>query len=101
VTHEQLLAEVLDLAQAHAVPYIVANGSRSTPGAVDLVLVGRDNLACVEVKSEDGRRTRPQIAFANRVDNCYSPARYHLWRPSDLEAGKVEDVLADLATHRC
>jgi len=91
LTHDELLAEVLQLAAARGVPYIVANGLKSTPGAADLVLAGRTGLVCAELKSQDGRRTRAQIAFADRVDGSGSTC--WLWRPSDLESGKIDEWL--------
>ena len=97
MTHAELLAEVLQLAAARGVPYIVAHGARSTPGATDLVLVGQTNwVAFVELKNVDGRRSRAQIAFADRIDN--QPfARYFLWRPADLESGKIDTELVYLS----
>lgn len=89
MTHEELLSEVLDLARIHGIPYIVSNGRRSTPGAPDLVLLGRYGLVGAELKSQDGRLTRTQLAFADRVDSSGSSC--HLWRPSDLENRKIED----------
>ena len=95
MTHAELLAEVLELAAARGVPYVVAHGSRSTPGAVDLVLIGRSNVAFVELKNIDGRRTRAQIAFADRLEG--NIVLYFLWRPADLESGKVDEWMSYLS----
>jgi hypothetical protein len=94
MTHAELLAEVLELAAARGVPYIVAHSTKSTPGATDLVLIGPTNVAFVEIKSQDGRRERPQIAFADRLEG--NVVGYFLWRPSDLEKGTVDEVLTRL-----
>jgi hypothetical protein len=96
VTHEELLAEVLELAAARGVAWIFANGTRSTPGATDLVLVGDGRVAFAEIKSEDGRCTRPQLAFADRVSSC--GVSCYLWRPAHLENGTIDQVLTWLGS---
>ena len=96
MTHAELLAEVLELAAARGVACIVSHGVQSTPGSTDLVLIGRgyQEVAFAELKSEDGRRTRAQMAFGDRINDigfsCY------LWRPADLEKGTVDEVLTRL-----
>lgn len=95
MNHAELQAAVVELARSYDVAVTVADGRRSTPGATDLVLIGRGRIAFAELKSEDGRRSQAQILFGNRVSMTGS-AYHYTWRPSDLESGKIEDVLTRL-----
>jgi hypothetical protein len=84
VTEAELQAAVLDLCRNRGLwAYHPHDSRRSEPGWVDLVILGRAPLF-VELKSENGRRSRAQEDVAYRIQGAGLP--YRLWRPIDLEA---------------
>lgn len=59
----------------------------SGKGFTDVVIVGFHGALFVEEKSEDGRRSRAQIRWAERI--VRAGLRYRLWRPVDLKDGTI------------
>ena len=96
VNHAELVREIRGRAQARGLT------SWPTPpstilmeaGWVDLVVLGGRSLF-IEVKSEDGRRTKAQIRMAGALTRA--GLAYRLYRPSDLESGTVDADLEAIA----
>lgn len=74
-----------------------------TPGLPDLIVLGQHGLMAPELKSDRGRSSRQQQHWGRRlgqVDNlcsCECERRGRLWglyRPGDLESGKVAEELS-------
>lgn len=101
VSEAQLQTAVIDLAHTfawracHFRPARTEQGWR-TPvaadgaGFVDLVLV-RDRVVFVELKSSTGRQTHDQRAWM--VALRAASAEYHLWAPADWSSGEIERIL--------
>lgn len=97
MNHAALIAAIKDLCDELGLYCGIMDGIRSTKGMVDLVIIGRGVLLA-EVKSEDGRRTMPQIECAERiVYRLAGVATYRLYRPADLESGQIKIDLARIA----
>jgi hypothetical protein len=95
VTEAELLAEVLELCRRYGLWWFHAYDSRrmvrgdtdaeriqAGKGWVDLVIVGRSGALFAELKSEQERRSRAQIHWADRL--VKAGQTYRLWRPDDL-----------------
>lgn len=100
MSEEELLEELLKLCRLHELWWFHAYDSRrfvrgddeyqrmqAGKGWVDLVLVGDHGTLFVELKSEDGRRSRAQIRWADRI--VRAGLAYRLWRPDDLKDGTI------------
>lgn len=60
---------------------------RTVPGLPDLILI-RDRVVFVELKTERGRLSDAQAEWQRRLEAA--GAETHVWRPSDLDAaGRV------------
>lgn len=110
MTEEELHAEVVKLCrlrdvwcsprnndQRRRVPAGEDPRARIAAGAgyVDTVLIGRAGILFVEEKSDDERRSRQQIRWADRI--ATAGGMYRLWRPEDLKAGTIADELDKIA----
>lgn len=95
MSEAQLQREVINLCKLlrlwHYHPY---DSRRSASGWVDLVILGRQALF-VELKSEDGRRSIPQIQCSTRIEQA--GLQYRCWRPSDLQCGIIQRELEAIA----
>ena len=70
-----------------------------TPGLPDLIVVGHSGLMVPELKSERGRSSLDQQEWGRRLTGIDSRCSceceragelWNLYRPADLEAGKIE-----------
>lgn len=89
-------AEVIVLCQKHSVKYFHSTDSRKDlgPGFPDLVLVGIDGIAFVELKVETGTLSSRQVSW--RYNIKAAGGIHHVWRPSDLRHGRIESFLSSL-----
>lgn len=96
MTEAELLAEVLELCRRYDLWWFHAYDSRrlvrgdtdsdripAGKGWVDLVIVGHRGALFAELKSEQERRSRAQIRWAERI--VKAGLTYRLWRPDDLD----------------
>jgi hypothetical protein len=96
VNHAALQKAVTDLCDRYGLWWHHETDSRkSRAGWVDLVILGEDKSLFVELKSEDGRRTRKQRDCAGQL--IHAGLQYRLWRPADL--GEIEHELNAMAWH--
>lgn len=98
MTERQLQQAIVDCARLLGWrSYHTFDSRRSEPGFPDLVLV-RDRVVFAELKSERGRLTREQRAWAAAL--AAAGAEWHCWRPEDWTSGNVEAVLRARASER-
>lgn len=94
---KEFLAEVTAECDARWLPWAHIPDSRpagaGTPGFPDLVIVGRAPLF-VELKSPYGRMSLAQIQWRRVLQAA--GARWELWRPEDLDSGRVGRELGHL-----
>ena len=70
-------------------------------GFPDVVAVKDGRLLFIELKSQRGSLTEPQIQWLRVLDSAggesHTPygAKVYVWRPSDMSSGEVERVLGD------
>jgi hypothetical protein len=65
--------------------YHTHDSRRSSPGFPDWVLVRNSRLVFAELKTEDGRVTKPQQAWLAALGEVPCAETY-VWRPSDLDS---------------
>jgi hypothetical protein len=94
MTHAQLVIAIRLLCKDLGLWCWIADGVRSTAGCTDLIVLGR-GLMFIEVKSDDGRRTKPQVDCAASV--AVGGYMYRLYRPADYDSGIIKHELEDLA----
>lgn len=98
MTEAELLAEVTGLCYYLGLPWFhrtdLPNSSRGKPGFPDLVIVGTKVLFA-ELKSEGGDTSADQDLWLWHLDRA--AALLVIWRPSDLEAGRIEDLLSRIS----
>ena len=83
MTEKELQAAVIELCKLFGWAYYhTYNSRRSVAGFPDLVLV-RDRIIFVELKSEKGRLSEAQAVWAD--DIFTAGGEWHLVRPSDLK----------------
>jgi len=91
VTEKELLQAVRDLARLRNwLVYHTHDSRRSEPGFPDLVLV-KDRVLFVELKSERGKPTPAQNEW--HVALWQAGATLFVWRPSDWLDGTIEKEL--------
>jgi len=102
MSERELDVIVRDMAQIRGVHrYHTHDSRRSAAGWPDLVL-WRDHLAVVELKSADGRLSHAQedtlasLAEVRCPVCAQPPIRVDVWRPADLAAGRIDQVLRSL-----
>jgi hypothetical protein len=83
------LCKVLGVMYFH--PY---DSRRSVPGFPDLLLVGTDGFAFRELKSDNGAMRPEQRQWRDALRAA--GADWGLWRPEDLESGRIRAELAAL-----
>ena len=59
----------------------------SGAGFVDVIIVGNRGALFVEEKSADGRRSKAQMRWADRI--VRAGLAYRMWRPCDLADGTI------------
>ncbi len=91
MTEAQLQAAVIELAQVFKWRcYHTYDSRRSQAGFPDLVLC-RERVIFLELKSSKGRLATDQIAWAQALNDA--GAEYHCFRPSDWVSGEIEAAL--------
>ena len=91
MSERQLQDQVLELAQIRGwLVYHTHDARRSQPGFPDLVLL-RDRVVFVELKSQLGQLTPSQLEWLTRLWDVGAEA--HVWRPSDWYDGDAKEVL--------
>jgi len=95
-SEDDLLEAVLALADEHQVLAFHSTDSRRDTGRgfPDLVLVGRHHLMFAELKGWGGVRSVHQTTWSYRLRA--TGARYALWNPPDLTAGRIEKAISEL-----
>jgi hypothetical protein len=106
MTEDHLLKAVLDMARmlgvttAHFRPALSQSGRWHTAvagdgkGFPDLVLVGRGGILYRELKTEKGRLSPEQVVWLRTLKSAGAGAG--IWRPADLESGRIETELRAL-----
>jgi len=93
VSERQWQQQVLELATLYRWTWYHTHDSRRSPaGFPDLVLV-RDRVLFVELKTDRGRLTTEQLRWQNEL--YHAGAEVFVWRPGDLVL--VKRVLAQVA----
>lgn len=104
MTEDELLEAVRKLAKAYGwLSYHTHNSRRSEPGFPDLVLVRGPRLIFAELKRQSEKPTKDQAAWLAALRYAADETvhvRAYLWRPSDLIAGLIANVLAPTPTIR-
>lgn len=96
MTELDLLRQVEKLCRRHDVQLFHSyQPERDRPGFPDCTLLGTRAAAFRELKSRTGRLRPEQLQTINRMRACGLNAG--LWRPADLESGRVELELAALS----
>jgi hypothetical protein len=99
VTELELHRQVVMLAARHDVQLHHAHHPvRDRPGFPDLVLLGTAAAAFRELKSERGRLSPEQQQMGAR--SAAAGLDFDVWRPSDLENGRIELEIAALSGKR-
>lgn len=95
MTHEELQQHVESecIALGHWF-YAPRNSMTAQRGWPDLVILGSRGALFAELKSADGRRTRPQIQVALRLRQA--GLQYRLWRPEHWDDGTIARELETL-----
>lgn len=95
MSEADLLRAVLQLCAKHNVLVFHDRDSRrNASGLPDLVLVGQNDAAFAELKTEHGQLRSDQTRWRYRL--LAAGQTYYLWRPSDLASGEIETTLATL-----
>ena len=96
MSEDQLLRKVLELARKYNVVAFHSYDSKrdTVKGWPDLVLVGQNGVAFVELKSSGGEMSREQTILCHKLRAAGQ--EWHLWRPSDLEDGTIKEILESL-----
>jgi hypothetical protein len=109
MTEEHLLTAVLKLARllgvttAHFRPALSQSGRWHTAvagdgkGFPDLVLAGPGGVLFRELKSATGRLAPEQVAWIGTLNRA--SADIAVWKPVDLESGRIERELRSIAAH--
>lgn len=97
VGEAELLQEVLRLAELHGLMSFHVYDSRKATGTgyPDLTLVGHQGVIWAELKDQYGTLSTEQVSW--RYSLIAAGQRCLVWRPSDLESGKIESELSALA----
>ena len=83
MSEKEFQRAVVDLARMYGwLCYHTYDSRRSEPGFPDLTLARGGRLLLAELKTEKGRLSAAQKAWASELPAC----QYRLWRPSDLDA---------------
>lgn len=91
MTESELQEAVFDLARLFKwASYHTYDSRRSSPGFPDLVLA-RDRVMFVELKSSNGRLSPAQRLWKVRLE--IAGAEHHIWRPDDWTDGTIERTL--------
>jgi hypothetical protein len=69
----------------------------TTPGWVDLVILGRLGAIFAELKGPFGTRSPAQVTVGYSLEAI--GLNYQLWTPRDLASGRIERELAAIAGH--
>lgn len=86
----RFMADVLALAKMYGwMAYHTYDSRKSAKGFPDLVLV-RDEVLWIELKSKDGKVTMEQQQWLKALE--HAGQRCYVWRPSERD--QVEDILA-------
>jgi hypothetical protein len=64
-------------------------------GWPDRLFIGPEGIFWRELKSEDGRASRAQLAFGHSIKQA--GGNWAIWRPDDWRNGTIADQLARLA----
>jgi hypothetical protein len=80
------MCKLLGIAWYH--PYF---SRRSAAGWPDLALCGANGFMLRELKTENGRLTRDQREWGDRL--CKAGISWDVWRPADLESGRIQREL--------
>jgi hypothetical protein len=93
VTEDQLLARVIVLCDDRGYRVYHSRDSRRDQGKgfPDLVIAGCTGVLFRELKDQSGRLEREQTVWKWRLHACR--ANWGLWRPADLESGRIEREL--------
>lgn len=96
MSEDALLAEVLKICAKHgALAFHSVESKRDIgKGYPDLTIVGRGGVLFAELKTESGHRSPMQTVWHYRL--IAAGQRSVLWRPGDLESGRVESILRSL-----
>lgn len=101
MTEAQLLEAVRELARWHRwLTYHTYRSTRSEPGWPDLVLAhpASGRLMIVELKTDRGSLTRPQLDWLTALKACGVDVR--VWRPRDLRSGEIARALTPISKER-
>lgn len=93
MTEAQLMESIRDLLRYHRLLAFHATDSRRCwgPGLPDLVIVGGSGVIYREVKTERGQLDAEQSIWRWRLQAA--GADWGLWRPADLQSGRVDNEL--------
>jgi len=99
MTEAELQAEVIALCKRHRVRWIHVstvrfNNAPDLKGFPDLQLIGRCRIAYRELKKQSGRMNPEQTTWKYAL--VATGADWDLWRPSDLESGRIEREITEL-----
>jgi hypothetical protein len=68
----------------------------SSRGYPDWTIAGPGGILFREAKSEDGRRSMAQVQWGRQLERAGGD--YAVWRPADLQSGRIEQELLAVAT---
>ena len=89
----QAICEELDLLWHHCCDPRKCTGNKGLP---DLIIVGPGGLLLAELKSDDGTTSAHQDLWLWQLSHTpNTPGR--VWRPADLESGRIRRELAAIA----
>ena len=97
MTHAELVAHITGRCDELGLPWHYCPDVRHCQGRagwLDLVVVGKWVLYR-EVKSEDGRTTRPQLDMLGRLRRAR--CNVGIWRPEDWDSGLIARELEEIA----
>lgn len=95
MTHYELQWLIEDLCRQLGYRFYAPRTSvTAQAGWFDIVIFGEHTALCVELKAEDGRRTRAQQQTAADAQRC--GWQYRLWRPSHWNNGTIRKDLETL-----
>lgn len=92
ITERQLQDAVVQLAQWVGYRYYhVYDSRRSNPGWPDLILLRRERILAIELKSARGVVSVPQLEWLGALEEA--GVECHVWRPAQWSDGTIERTL--------
>ena len=96
MTEDALLAEILDMCSRLGLVVFHSTDPRRDIGRgfPDLVIIGERDMCFAELKSGSGRLSPEQTVWRYKI--IAAEVAHYVWRPGDLESGRIETILRTL-----